>query len=683
MTDTYHLDYETRSPADIRKVGGYKYIEHPDAKVLMMAIARNDEEPHVWYCDEFGMDLTKAEAAEAYVARRLLDAAIKDAAPIYAHNAQFERGVTMFKWPFDSAKPTQEQWRCTAAMARRAALPAALDKCGAALGLDQTKYARGSALMKMFSIPNKKTGEYTMPYDDPEAFREYGHYCKQDVRSEQAIHQALKAFEMKGDTLATFLVDAKLNDRGVPVNVPALIKTQKLIEEVQTDYVAQFNAIVGLNPTQRQKVLDWLNERGYPADNLQSVTVHKWLDNPSWSDDCPEALRALQLREYTSYAAVTKIKTMLHCACEDGMVRGTLMYYGAHTGRWSGRLIQTQNLKRPTIKDTHRAYEMLCEGACRDHIELMYGNPLEMISSCVRHFIKFPDHDFIQADYAAVEARIVCWLADQVDALDRFRDNIDSYVDMASMVFSKSVASINGDERWLGKQTVLGCGFGMAAKTFYDQCKKLAAAFNIKGLSVTKQLAKASIKAFRTKYDKVSALWGKFERAATNAVKNPGRKYDAGSKVWFSCVTTAGKQFLVMKLPSGRSIVYPEPKIEQKKKTYTDIDGETHTMIGDCITFWGQIPNSSRFGRISTYGAMLVENATQGVAADLMAHGTCVAEARGFEIATLIHDEALAKHDLSKGQTPDAFAEALTDLPCWAAGLPLKAEAQIIPYYLK
>lgn len=679
-----HIDYETYSDIDIGSVGAGRYAADRSTEILMAAVALGDHVPLLWLPKEYRSIGVPHSSEEAEL---LLESFLGEA-DVYAHNAEFERFVTRYVadragFPF---KPDDSQWRCTAAMARRAALPSGLGKLADVLKLDQTKDKEGSRLIKKFSIPNSKTGKRTYPFDDVADFQKFTEYCIQDVCTEQAVAKKLSAFRLAGATLDTFLLDAKINDRGIPVNVSALTNAQLIIDEYQTRYAGEYNRLTGLNPTQAVKSLKWFKERGYPYVNMQAVNVDKALDRTkqenmkrgAWWGDDENAYRALEYKKMASYVAVTKVSKMLDCQV-NGMVYGTLLYYGAGTGRWSGRLIQPQNFKRPTIKHTDEAYEMICNGCTGEELELIFGNPLEVISSCIRHFIQRPKGDIQDADYAAIEARIVCWLADQHDAIRRFHDKIDSYVDMATVIFGKPMASITEMERWMGKQTVLGCGFQMGKKKFYEQCINNAEKFNMP-IVVTKEMAESSVAAFRAKYDKVTSLWWTADRAARQAILNPGKMFKAGSKVWFKTIVTNGMRFLMMKLPSGRNIVYPDPKIERVMKTFEDEDGNVHKKETDAITFFGQIPGSQLWGRIQTYGGKLVENMTQAVAADVMAHGGVNAEKQGYRLMTLIHDEALAYDD---GLPLEGYCEALSDTPAWAEGLPVEAEGKTIPYYKK
>jgi DNA polymerase len=682
MPDIVHIDYESFSKIDLSAYGAYRYAADPSARILMMGIALNDQEPRILLPLEVleGLGLEQDSVAMEW-ALKWYDGVT----PVYAHNAGFEIAVTKYRMveDFGLVPPKLTQWRCTAALARKAALPAKLETLADTLQLPQRKDKRGSALIKIFCElqgKGKKKGQRIYPWDDPKAFNEFIEYCKQDVRTEQAVHKKLAAFDLKGQSLRVWQLDCKINDRGVPVNVTALENTKVIVDECQRYQGDDFREITGLNYTQREKVLNWLRERGYPYDDMQATSVARAIEDNSWAKD-DLTKQAIQLKADLSYSAVSKVGLMLNCNCGDGLVRGTLVFHGAGPGRWAGRLIQPQNLKRPTFPDTASAYQALCEGSvtCADDMRLLFGSaPLDVIASCIRHYIQLAgNRKMYDADYAAIEARIVCWLAGQEDALERFRKydatgskEYDPYVRMACVIFKKIWSEVLKDERWLGKQTVLGCGFQMGHDKFFDQCIINAEKYNIKGIAVTKPLAVSSVASFREEYNHVQQLWWDTDRAARNAILNPGKVFKAGPKISFVVVNSSGIPYLVLKLPSGRNIVYPWPALEKDPKK----QGKTK------ITYFGKLPKSSFWGRVSTYGGKLVENATQGTAADVMGCGACNADDLGFDVITLIHDQALAVED---GRPAEEFAKALTDLPSWADGLPVAAECDVVPYYLK
>lgn len=678
MGDVFDLDYETKSRADLRKVGAYRYASDPSTRIFMFAISKNDGPVLLWLNPVFGVACPTNAGAMAL----LKEAFTKPSANIYAHNAEFERAISKYRALPDLGVPEPDirQWRCTAAMARKAGLPASLGAVSEALNLGQKKWGEGSVLIRFFSIPQKETGEFNAPADYPDKFLRFGEYCVQDVRSETEVKHRLKAFELRQSSLDAFLFDAAMNYRGLPVNVKALQHAQKIITETQDRVTKEFRELTGLEPTQRDKVKALLElQYGVKMVNMRAKTLddtiseyHAAEDDEDEDELVPEtlpddkvALKILELYKQVSFTAVKKVRTMLDCVCDDGMVRGTLMYYGAATGRWSGRLIQPQNFKRPTIKDAHLVYQLICEGKSADEIAMIFGNPLEAIANCIRNFIHDPEGPMFDADYSAIEARIVCWLACQEDALQDYRNGVDRYCKMAANIYGKPISSIKNpsDERELGKRCELGCGYQMGWKKFKQTCWEQ---YRIK---VSDELAQRAVETYRTLNDKVVDLWDNVGEAARNAINRPGTAFSAG-KLSFVVKRLAGNiPFLIMVLPSGRCIVYPYPRIER-------LEGDDR----EGITFWGAL-KGKRWGRVRTYGGKLVENATQGTAADVMAYGGCQAEDAGYLPWTLIHDQELAK--VLPGQTVEEFTRLLTTLPAWAAGLPIKAEGKIVPFYKK
>lgn len=670
----YHLDYETFSVIDLKAVNAYRYAEDDSTEILMLAISRSDSvDVFLWLPPQWRhVAPHQSDQAERLIAEMRDD----PDALLWAHNAQFERAVGLYKdGPLAFMRDRPHSWRCTAALCRKANLPDSLEKAAEYLQLEDKKDARGKSLIRKFSrlqSRGKLKGKRVLPSDEPQAFAEFCEYCKQDVRAEKAIHAKLKPFTLQGLALDTFLLDIEVNDRGIPVNVPALQNAQKIIDEVESTKFAEFRELVGLNPTQKQKFKAWLAERGLRLDDMQGDTIEA--EVAAYRGD-PEAVafKALLLYADLNYSAVKKVTAMLAHANRDGRVRGTLLYHGASTGRWAGRGIQPQNFKKPTIKNTGLAYEMIRDGYKIEEIEFLFAPSMEVVSSCIRHFIDAGE-PILDADYAAVEARIVCWLAGQQDALQRFRlyDETgdpahESYRVMAGLIFGKPPASIGKDsqERQLGKTTILGCGFNMGIPKFLATCHAWGLTW------VTQPLAEKAVTGYRALHGDVRRLWYASDDAARKAILSPGRRFKAGDKLAFVCRRVAGILFLFLELPSGRSLAYPEPKIE------CDADDPQRSQI----TYYGQRPSTVILGRVKTYGGKLVENATQAFAADCIARGTYEALKRGYEVFGLIHDQALSHK--KAGQTVEEFSTLLTTLPAWADGLPIKAEGKITPYYRK
>lgn len=691
-----HVDYETRSRADLKKWGAYRYANDPSTEIFMAGISTDEAGPFLWINPKFCVPshgIVSHPTAE-YLMGQIADPDVED----WAHNAEFERAITRYCLKeFDH--PKDSQWRCTAALARKAVLPASLAAVSEVLNLGQKKFGEGYSLMRFFSIPDKKTGLFNEPKDHPEKFKKFCEYCLQDVRAEKEVFDVLRIFDLRGAHLEAFQFDARMNSRGVPVNVRALDRAQIIIDETQDLVAKEFHEITGLNPTQRDKVKALLKDLGLDLANMQAKTLDKVLEDevPGYhadedDDDEPEITisdedlellggdvkRIVELYKMASYSAVKKVKIMRACACDDGRVRGMMMFHGASTGRWSGQKVQPHNFKKPDPKkkDTQVCYEMICKGYGRMEIEMLFGNPLEAIADCIRNFIQEPNGPMFDADYSAIEARIVCWLAGQENVLKRFREadawtgpkhlKPDPYKDLAAIIFNVPAETITAEsmERDLGKRGILGCGFQMAWKKFQATGAKY-------GVVISDDLAQRTVIAYRNLCDKVESLWYEVRDAATEAIVKPGTKTTA-RRLAFQVREVRGIPFLLMTLPSGRNLSYPWPKIEQ-------LEGDE---FGPGITFYGQLPGKkTKWGRIRTYGGKLVENATQAVAFDVMSNGACRAEEKGYEVNLLVHDQALGP--VKPGQTVKEFCSALTDLPSWADGLPIVAEGKIVPYYKK
>jgi DNA polymerase len=396
-----HIDLETFSEVDIRDVGAYRYANDPSTEILCAAMAFDEEEPVAWDC-------TMADEWETDHLKPYFDSLCDTSVLVYAHNSMFEAAIcqALLQKTWGIPCPDLSRFRCTMSLARRAALPGKLETLAEVLDLPHKKDNRGKALIKKFSVmqpakkptkahPNGLPPRRIRPQDEPEAFREFVEYCRQDVRVEQMVSKRLAYFS---DDLnnKNYSLDAKINARGVPVNLKALRHAQKLIEE-ETEIVSrQFRELTGFEVTQNAVLLKWLKERGYSGDDLQAETIESFLDSYSDvtipdEDDTKLAfvIRALRLKQSIAYASIKKVKTMLDCAGpHDNRIRGTLNHHGATTGRWTASLTQMQNMKRPTIKQSEAAYGEICNGISRDMLELCYGPVLEVISSCVRHFVQ-------------------------------------------------------------------------------------------------------------------------------------------------------------------------------------------------------------------------------------------------------------------------------------------------------
>ena len=482
MPDSFSLDYETYSEAPLggkKGVGAHKYAEHPSTEILLAAVSKNGAEPLLW--DRYYHDL---EAEEL-----VTEMASGAENIIWAWNANFEAAISkyLFLSTFGVNAPLLHQWRCPASVARRMAIPFSLGDAAAFLGLGEQKDKRGSALIKIFSIPQttgKRKGERIHPIKDAEmivtvagvkmpvheAWQLFRAYCIQDVKTEQAAALRLKSAEFKGDILDGFQFDMIMNDRGIPVDVEALHMAKKIVDDYSGTLITEFQTITGgMVPTQVAALLPWLQERGYKGDNLRAATMDEALDdeeedteensNAMWRDDAtPEAKRALAIRQAISFAAVKKIPKMIDAACSDGRVRGALMFWGAQrTGRSSGRIIQPQNFRRPTIESHVQAFWDIRNGMEWSEIEMLHGPVLEVLASTMRHFIREPERQFLDTDFSQIEARMLAWVAGHKTLLDAFRKGEDLYKITASTIYGVPYGQITKDQRFIGKVAALAC----------------------------------------------------------------------------------------------------------------------------------------------------------------------------------------------------------------------------------
>lgn len=484
----FHLDIETSSAVPI-KYGAARQATDTSTRILLCAVAKDDGPVHLW--DRHSPD-TSREALS------LLQEISEDPeALVYCHNVLFEMLMLEYQWEptFGFRKPNPEQYRCTQALCRVARIPQSLEKAAEFLKLDIRKNSIGKLLIKKFSIPQKVRGKdehfwlgpdhkktFTLNKEKTTAAQAWGifrEYCRADVEVERQIHKRLKPLELKGWVLDAFQMDARLNLRGVPVDLAAVDKALAIVEEITVKVTEEFRALTGLNPGQNQKVKQWLQARGYPGHNLQAATVSAILGQQITDDEAdeedeeteeqeeagaldtskmtPEAWDAVNLYAKVGYAALKKLPAMKNSACPDGRLRGMFLWSGAGTGRYTSKIVQLQNLKRPT-KTSETIFRLIRDGGVdADTLDLLFGAPLDSVSSAIRHFIGYPDKPIIGADYAQIEARILPWLAGHHESVQMFREGKDAYSIAAAATLGVDYETAAAKHRQLGKVIVLAC----------------------------------------------------------------------------------------------------------------------------------------------------------------------------------------------------------------------------------
>lgn len=632
-----HADFETFSPVDLPKVGAHRYAVDPRTVPLCLGFSLGaGDPPRV-------VDLSEDPKPAAL--NPLFDRVLAGD-PITAHNAEFERSVwaamsKRFGWP----RPKRSQFHCTAARARAAGWPGGLDAVCARLNLPVQKDPRGKDLLKRFAMP-QKGGARILPRTDPEGFRALMAYCQQDVIAESAVDEALPAlhpFERRA-----FLLDALINDRGFPVDVPLIEKALVAVDELTEEVTRRVSELTGgIAPTRRNAILAWLKEEGADIDTLQAQEIKDLVSSGTVSGELREVL---ELRLEASRAGLGKLKSMKACVNPDGRVRGMIMYYGAHTGRWSGQKVQPHNFARGDPEEQDRVLDILDKWGAGG-LAMMYKSPLVALSESMRGFIAAPrGRRFIISDYSAIEARGLAYLARALEMLARYHRGLDLYVWMASRLYRVPESEVTSEQRRIGKNVILGCGYGLGAKTFVEYLARV-------GIVVTFAFAKLAVDTYREMNPEIVAYWKLIENAVKLAIRRRNQPVKVGPVVIVCDAYT-----LRIYLPSGRPIVYQEPFLEEEQTEWGPRD-----VIGFHTTYRG------RWVTEYTYGGKLVENIVSGMARDLMVEGMINAEAGGYPVCLTVHDEIGG--DIEDGQgSIDEFNRLVSVVPAWAQGMPLASK---------
>jgi DNA polymerase len=629
-------------------VGAFRYAEDASTEALILSYAINGE-PVV------GVNLTKDT-------RKLepLFNAIEAGIQVGAHNSQFERviweKVCMKKLGW-RIQPKPSQWDCTAARAASLSLPRSLEGSGLALKLGVIKDPLGKKLISKFSKP-QKGGERIYPKDDPAAFRKFVEYCQQDTvveREEARVLPPLNAFEHE-----VYLLDYRINDAGIPIDVPLIRKTLDFIDEHSRLLVKKAQNLTGIKPSQRDRLLEWLQDQGMAMESLQAAEVERAIADP----DTPKSVRKLlDTRIEISRAGTKKLKTMLACASSDGRVRGSFWYHSASTGRWGSGGVQFHNLGKP---DDAYPQDDVLDLLNQDALDLFYDRPLTAIAKSIRGFLAAPTgREFLVADYNAIEARALAWLANEEFLLEQYRANRDAYKAVASRIFNIPAEEVNHDQRFFGKQTVLGAGYGMGAPKFMMTCARF-------GVTITEKKSKQVISSYRESVPAIVQFWKTIERAALRAMITGKMVRFAKGRLSFHLDRLPNKfEVLYLTLPSGRRMAYPEPRVENIEK-------------------WGQVRPTLVFKTYyrgmwvdeETYGGKLTENVIQGITRDLLAEGMVAVDKAGLPVILHVHDEIGAEQ-----KTGECLVEEFERLVCscrdWAKGFPVKAEGKVIRRYSK
>jgi len=660
MTLAAQSDFETASCADLTKVGAWRYAEDPSTFILCMSVGviRDGKE-------EETLSFTERQLRE--FDPRLKALVDNPEVMFIAHNAQFEQAIWWFIMHKQYGWPhlPPERWHDTMAVAARRTLPMALEKLGEALRLPIQKDMEGHRLMMKMCKPGKDG----MFDHKPEDLRRLMAYCDRDVATQNQVHFRLGG--LGPSERAAWLRNQQANQRGIRIDVGYVRQCMGLLETAREPMEAEFKALTGgLKPTQRAKIVEWLQEQGLKIDDLRKETLDWYLDPENPLDDVdgmtPEIFKVIEIRRMLASSSVAKLGRMLETANFDGRVRGTMQYHGARTGRDAGRLVQPLNMPRPTILSdnlTQRHVMDMIRAGDMAQINEACGNVYDAVISTLRGCFQ-PDkgHVFAVGDFNAIEARVVLALAGEYDRADSF-DHGDAYCDMAATIYGHPVTKKEHPHlRHEGKTVVLGAGFQMSAKKFALVTKKPL------------DFSERCITAYRKEWAPlVPKLWYGLEKASTDAVWcNAKRAYE-----YRGIRYQVKGDYLVCTLPSGRDIFYYLPHREQKQAPW---DANEILPSWSFLSFQGKTRQ-----RKHMFGGLAAENVVQSTARDIMEEAGVRCEESGLPVVFKVYDELVTEPTREVHRPDLVLQQCMEERSAWVKEyrIPIKAECSILEQYEK
>ncbi|WP_413778081.1 DNA polymerase [Caproicibacterium sp. XB1] len=654
-----NIDLETRSSEPIGKTGLYKYAQSPDFDILLTGYSVDGGPVTVIDMTDKAQALKFAELAQMIQNPEYIK---------HAFNAAFE-WYCLSRYMDCTLDPAE--WRDTMLQTLYCGYPASLDAAGKALGLpqDKRKLQTGKALIKTFCAPHKQTDKDLRPWinpaDEPEKWQLFIEYNRQDVVTEYTIGQMLSSFPVPDDVQKQWVQDLQINARGVALDLDLISGALTANDKVTQPLIAEAQRLTGLdNPNSMAQVKSWMQKRGYKIKTLRKTDVEDLLSGDTLD---PTARRVLEIRRETGKTSVTKYTAMQQAVCKDGRIRGTLQFYGANrTGRWAGRLVQVQNLPRTYIHPPVLDYARdLTKAAKAGSIELMFGTVPDTLSQLVRTaFIPAPGNKFIDADFSAIEARVIAWLAHEQWVLDVFKTHGKIYEAQASQMFGVPIDRIKKGNpeyalRQKGKVATLALGYQGSAGALINMGA-------IK-MGIPEEDLPEIVQRWRQSNRRIVDLWHKVEQAAIETVSTG--KQTAAQCLLFSRECDKYNDFLTIQLPSKRKLYYSHPQLSQDD------------MGRQRLQYWGQNQTTHQWQLTDTYGGKLVENCVQAIARDCLAINIDRLESAGYKVVFHIHDEVVI--DASQDQHLDDVINIMRTPISWARGLPLNADGWEGNYFTK
>ena len=640
---TFFCDLETYSSADLARAGVAKYTESDDFEILLMSYGFDDDPIEIW-------DFTERGAPE-WLSGVLTDPGVLKV----AWNVSFER--TCLNAALRIYTPP-EQWRDAMTLAAMNGLPMSLEGAGAALQLSEQKLTTGKALINYFCKPCKKTianGRRTrnLPEHAPEKWEDFKTYCLRDTKTERDIYKRLSGYWVTDFERKVEALDARINERGVLTDLDLAEAAVYVDNAFKTEHLAELQKMTGLdNPNSVSQLKGWLETVGLSCESLNKATVS---DLRKTATD-PTTRRVLELRSLLGKTSTKKYEAIIDAACKDKRIRGLLQYYGAaRTGRWAGRRVQLQNLSQNHLDEIALVREIV-RAKDLDTLELLYDSVPDVLSQLIRTaLVAKPGHTFLVSDYAAIEARVIAYLAGEQWRMDVFAEGGDIYCSSASQMFGVPVVKhgVNGHLRQKGKVAELACGYGGGVAALK--------AFGADKMGLSEDEMQNIVAQWRAASPSIPKLWRDVERAAKSAIKNPGKTFRVGSAAAYWKDADA----LRCRLPSGRVLTYWGARL--------DNDGS--------LCFMGQNQTTRKWEKTSTWGGKLVENIVQAVARDCLAVALVRLDEAGYNIVFHVHDEIIV--EAPEGSRWQDVAEIMGEPIDWAPGLLLRGDGYETRFYMK
>lgn len=632
------IDIETYSDIDINKAGVYRYVDTDEFKILLFAYSVDGGPVQL-------IDLTRGDSIPKEIVTALSDKSVTK----WAYNANFERvALSRFLGMPTGQYLDPEGWKCSMVWAATLGLPMGLAKVGEVLALDKQKMSEGRGLIYKFCKPDKKTGQRVMPAEFPEDWETFRRYNIRDVETEMGIQKMISPFPCSDELWQEYWTDQRINDRGVEVDLTLARNAVAMDAEISKKLMEKMRSLTGIdNPRSTSQLDMWLREHGCDMVSLGKKDVAQVIEE---TDD-PLIRKVLSLRLLISKSSVKKYTKMLDATCSDGRARGMFQFYGAmRTGRFAGRLLQLQNLPQNHIENIGLVRELARRGDL-EALSVMFDSVPDILSQLIRTaFVAREGSRFIVADFSAIEARVIAWLAGEEWRMKAFAEGKDIYCASASAMFGVPVVKhgINGELRQKGKVAELACGYGGSVGALK--------AFGADKMGLTETEMQSIVDNWRASSPRIVQLWWDVDRAIRQTLE------DGTTHTTHGLMLSLQKGILFIRLPSGRSLAYVKPRL---------IDGK--------ITYEG-VSSNKGWARLESYGPKFVENCVQGISRDLLLNAMKQVgpEAR---ICMHIHDELVIEADNSVKL--DDICQKMAQVPEWADGLLLRADGYETKFYLK